>query len=207
MQIEESLECLIALQCKWLWLCSKTICKLQIGIDLQASLMFKQMLFEVERLLDHVSKRWKNPSSALSGRRTWVQALPWFSTYRPRAQISNHGRACTPIQKQCWAVICMITSEPSMFYLTAKRCPNKAVRSGRVTAEWVDTVRFRVRVRWGLRHSLICCRLSLSLLLTLSNSFAAYLASPRLLGGCRPVGAMVRFLSLLAFFLVPLFCC
>jgi hypothetical protein len=31
------------------------ICKLQIGIDLQASLMFKQMLFEVGRLLDHVS--------------------------------------------------------------------------------------------------------------------------------------------------------
>lgn len=54
-QIEESLESLIALQCKWLWLCSKTIRKLQIGIYLQASLMFKQMLFKVEHLLDRVS--------------------------------------------------------------------------------------------------------------------------------------------------------
>jgi hypothetical protein len=87
-------------------------------------------------------------------------ALRWFSTYQLRPQISNHGRACTLVQKECWSVICLITSEPSMFYLTAKRCPNKAVRSGRVTAEWVDTVRFRVRVRWGLRNSLICCRLS-----------------------------------------------
>ncbi len=51
MQIEESLESLIALQCKWSWLSSKIICKLQIGIDLQASLMFKQMLFEVRHLL------------------------------------------------------------------------------------------------------------------------------------------------------------
>jgi hypothetical protein len=55
MQIEESLQSLIALQCKWLWLCSKTICKLQIGIYLQASLMVKQMLFEVEHKLDDVS--------------------------------------------------------------------------------------------------------------------------------------------------------
>lgn len=32
MQIEESLESLIALQCKWLWLCSKTICKLELNL-------------------------------------------------------------------------------------------------------------------------------------------------------------------------------
>jgi hypothetical protein len=27
-----------------------------------------------------ISKKWKNPSSALCRKRTWVQALPWFST-------------------------------------------------------------------------------------------------------------------------------
>jgi hypothetical protein len=41
-----------------------------------------------------ISKKWKNPSSALRRKRTWIQALP---AYRPRAQISNHGRACTQV--------------------------------------------------------------------------------------------------------------
>ncbi len=36
------------------------------------------------------SKKWKNLSSALRKKRTWVQ-----ETYQPRAQISNHERACT----------------------------------------------------------------------------------------------------------------
>jgi hypothetical protein len=34
-----------------------------------------------------ISKKWKNPSSALDRKRTWVQALPWL------VQISNHGQA------------------------------------------------------------------------------------------------------------------
>ncbi len=46
-----------------------------------------------------ISKKWKNPSSTLSRKRIWVQALPRFSTcsraYWRRAQISNPGRACT----------------------------------------------------------------------------------------------------------------
>jgi hypothetical protein len=29
----------------------------------------------------NISKKWQNPSSPLLRKRTWVQALPWFSTY------------------------------------------------------------------------------------------------------------------------------
>jgi hypothetical protein len=31
-----------------------------------------------------ISKKWKNPSSALRRRRTWVQALPWFEICVPK---------------------------------------------------------------------------------------------------------------------------
>jgi hypothetical protein len=30
--------------------------------------------------VEGISKKWKDPSSALPRKRTWVQALPWFST-------------------------------------------------------------------------------------------------------------------------------
>jgi len=49
-----------------------------------------------------ISKKWKNPWSALPRKTTWLQAVPWFSNYSlrlaglgHRPQITNHSRACT----------------------------------------------------------------------------------------------------------------
>jgi hypothetical protein len=53
-----------------------------------------------------ISKKWKNPSSALLRKRTWVQVLPSFftdsSAYQPRAQISNHGRQALLAYTKFW---------------------------------------------------------------------------------------------------------
>ncbi len=78
---------------------------------------YTSIFWAAEGTSQHVTifEKWKNPTSALHRKRTWVQALPGFSTWgkslysgpspgpsvicdllsRPRAQISNQGRACT----------------------------------------------------------------------------------------------------------------
>jgi hypothetical protein len=52
-----------------------------------------------------ISKKWTNPSSALHRKRTWVQALPWFSRGSLGLPASGTdlkwGRACTQALSLC----------------------------------------------------------------------------------------------------------
>ncbi len=65
-----------------------------------------------------ISKKWKNPSSSLRRKRTWVQALPWFSTW----VLASCTDLKTGLNRQSW-LLRYYGECPSTCPLCLVRCP------------------------------------------------------------------------------------